>query len=126
MRETRRLRLDRIASSTRNARLTPEVFVGAEVIAEEGYVLAVKILDYKSTYNMVEDPSGRMIPLRAGDVLSPKIDFPEPLLAEVDDFAAAILEGKRPISDARTGLAVVRALEAAQRSLDMAGSPVSL
>jgi hypothetical protein len=70
MRETRRLKLDRIASSTRNARLTPEVFVGAEVIAEEGYILAVRIKDDKSSYNTIEDPSGRMIPLRAGDVLA--------------------------------------------------------
>jgi hypothetical protein len=70
MRETRRLKLDRIASSTKNARLTPEVFVGPEVIAEEGYVLAVRINNDKSTYNTVEDPTGRMIPLRAGDVLA--------------------------------------------------------
>jgi|WetSurMetagenome_2_1015567.scaffolds.fasta_scaffold189483_2 hypothetical protein len=67
---TRRLKLDRIASSTRNARLGPEVFVGPEVIAREGYVLAVRILDDKSSYNTIEDPSGRMIPLRAGDVLA--------------------------------------------------------
>src|SRR6185436_10380784 len=70
MRATRRLRLDRISSSTRNARLGPEVFVGPEVVAEEGYVLAVRILEDKSSYNTVEDPSGRMIPLRAGDVLA--------------------------------------------------------
>jgi hypothetical protein len=70
MRVTRRLKLDRIASSTHNARLGPEVFVGPEVIAEEGYILAVRILEDKSSYNVVEDPSGRMIPLRAGDVLA--------------------------------------------------------
>jgi len=70
MRATRRLRLDRISSSTRNARLGPEVFVGPEVVAEEGYVLAVRILEDKSSYNTVEDPSGRMIPLRAGDLLA--------------------------------------------------------
>ena len=70
MRETRRLKLDRIASSTRNARLTPEVFVGAEVVAEDGYILAVRIQGDNSSYNTVEDPSGRMIPLRAGDVLA--------------------------------------------------------
>lgn len=68
--ETRRLKLDRIASSTRNARLTPEVFVGPEIIAREGYVLAVRIANDKSSYHTVEDPSGRMIPLRAGDVLA--------------------------------------------------------
>jgi len=70
MLKTRRIRLDRIASSTRNARLGPAVIVGPEVIAEEGYVLAVRILADKSAYNTLEDPSGRMIPLRSGDVLA--------------------------------------------------------
>ena len=70
MLETRRIRLDRIASSTKNAHLGPTVIVGPEVIAEEGYVLAVRILEDKSAYNTVEDPSGRMIPLRSGDVLA--------------------------------------------------------
>lgn len=67
---TTRLRLDRIASSTRNARLAPDVIVGDEVIARESYVLAVRILEDKSTYNTVEDLSGRMVSLRAGDVLA--------------------------------------------------------
>jgi hypothetical protein len=67
---TSRLRLDRIASSTRNARLAPDVIVGEDVVAREGYVLAVRILEDKSTYNTVEDLAGRMVSLRAGDVLA--------------------------------------------------------
>jgi hypothetical protein len=67
---TTRLRLDRISSSTRNARLTREVIVGDEINAAAGYVLAVRILEDKSTYNTVEDLSGRMVSLRAGDVLA--------------------------------------------------------
>jgi hypothetical protein len=67
---TTRLRLDRIASSTRNARLVPDVIVGEEIVAREGYVLAVRILEDKSTYNTVEDLSGRMVALRGGDVLA--------------------------------------------------------
>jgi len=70
MLETRRIQLDRVASSTKNARLGLSVIVGPEVVAEEGYVLAVRILTDKSAYNTIEDPSGRMIPLRAGDVLA--------------------------------------------------------
>jgi hypothetical protein len=42
-----------------------EVIVGDEIIAAEGYVLAVRILHDKSTYNTVEDLSGRMVSLRA-------------------------------------------------------------
>ena len=67
---TTRVRLDRIASSTRNAHLSPEVIVGDEIIAAEGYVLAVRILEDKAQYNTVEDLSGRMVSLRAGDVLA--------------------------------------------------------
>jgi hypothetical protein len=68
--KTTRIRLDRISSSTRNAHLSPEVIVGDDIIAEEGYLLAVRILKDKPTYNTVEDVSGRMISLRAGDVLA--------------------------------------------------------
>jgi hypothetical protein len=67
---TTRIRLDRIASSTRNAALAREVIVGDEIVAEEGYVLAVRILEDKSTYNTIEDTTGRMLSLRAGDVLA--------------------------------------------------------
>ncbi len=67
---TTRVRLDRISSSTRNAALSPEVIVGDGIIAAEGYVLAVRILADKATYNTIEDTSGRMLALRAGDALA--------------------------------------------------------
>ena len=67
---TTRVRLDRISSSTRNAALSPEVIVGDEIIAAEGFVIAVRILEDKSTYNTIEDTSGRMLALRAGDALA--------------------------------------------------------
>jgi hypothetical protein len=68
--KTTRIRLDRISSSTRNAHLGAEVIVGDDIVAAEGYVLAVRILQDKSSYNTVEDVSGRMISLRSGDVLA--------------------------------------------------------
>ncbi len=67
---TTRLRLDRIASSTRNARLSPEVIVGDEIIAQEGYVLAVRILTDKSKYDTVEDLAGRLVKVHSGDVMA--------------------------------------------------------
>lgn len=70
MTNTTRVRLDRIASSTRNAHLATDVIVGDEIVAAEGYVLAVRILGDKSTYNTVEDVTGRMVALRSGDVLA--------------------------------------------------------
>lgn len=67
---TSRVRLDRIASSTRNAHLSSEVIVGDDIVAKEGYVLAVRILADKSAYNTIEDLTGRMVALRGGDVLA--------------------------------------------------------
>ncbi|MDZ4674860.1 MAG: hypothetical protein SGI84_10420 [Gemmatimonadota bacterium] len=67
---TTRLRLDRIASSTRNARLSSEVIVGDEIIAQEGYVLAVRILTDKTKYDTVEDLAGRQVKVHSGDTLA--------------------------------------------------------
>lgn len=67
---TTKLRLDRIASATRNARLASEVLLGPEIVASEGYILAVRILGSKPVYNQVEDPTGRLVPLREGDLLA--------------------------------------------------------
>ena len=67
---TSKVRLDRIASSTRNARLRAEVLIGPEVVSEEGRILAVRIGSDKAVYNQVEDPTGRLIRLRSGDVLA--------------------------------------------------------
>jgi len=67
---TSKLRLDRIASSTRNAQLASEVLIGPEIVCEEGRILAVRIAGDKAVYNQVEDPTGRLIRLRAGDVLA--------------------------------------------------------
>lgn len=67
---TTRVKLDRISSSTRNAALSAEVIVGDEIVAAEGYVLAVRILEDKAAYNTIEDTTGRMLALRGGDVLA--------------------------------------------------------
>jgi len=67
---TSRVRVDRVSSSTRNARLSSEVTLGTQITAAEGYILAVRILADKNTYNTVEDVHGRMVPLREGDVLA--------------------------------------------------------
>jgi predicted dehydrogenase len=63
---------------------------------------------------------------RAGDILIPKVAMREPLLAEVEDFAAACRSGRPPLTDARHGADVVRILEAVDRSAAEGGSPVAL
>jgi hypothetical protein len=65
-----RVRLDKIASSTRNVELHRDVVVGAPIPAVAGTVLAVRILDNKATYNKVEDTHGRMMGIQKGDIIA--------------------------------------------------------
>jgi len=90
---TTRVRLDRIASSTRNAHLAGEVIVGNEIVAAEGYVLAVRILEDKASYNTVEDLSGRMVSLRAGDVLAGTLGARRALRGYAGEVPAHIAAG---------------------------------
>lgn len=64
------VKLDRIASSTRNARVSFDAVLDSRVIAREGYVVAVRVLTDKPNYNVVEDVTGRLISLRSGDLLA--------------------------------------------------------
>ena len=48
----------------------------------------------------------------------PKLSTTEPLRIECEHFVRCVREGTRPVSDAVSGLRVVRVLEALQRSLD--------
>jgi hypothetical protein len=90
---TTRVRLDKIASSTRNAGLSDEVILGDEIVAAEGYVLAVRILAEKSSYNTLEDLSGRMVELRAGDVLAGTLGSRRALRGYAGDVPSTISVG---------------------------------
>lgn len=55
---------------------------------------------------------------RAGESFSPHLSNAEPLRVECEHFVECIRGGETPRSDGRSGLRVVRVLEALQRSLD--------
>lgn len=65
-----RIVFDKIASSTRNARVSHEATLSPEIRAVEGSVVAVRVHGTKTVYNQVEDPHGRMIRLDDGDILA--------------------------------------------------------
>jgi hypothetical protein len=62
--------LDKIASVTRACKLKREVRVTDAIPCEEGVVVAVRVLNDKSTYNQLELPSGRMAQVKRGDVVA--------------------------------------------------------
>ncbi len=55
----------------------------------------------------------------------PNISRREPLRVEVEEFGSCVRLGRRPLADARSGLAVVRVLAAAEASMAAGGAPVS-
>ncbi len=63
---------------------------------------------------------------RSGDIVVPRIAAAEPLALQLADFARAIRSGVEPRSSSALGLEVVRAVEAAHRSMELAGDPVEL
>jgi predicted dehydrogenase len=63
---------------------------------------------------------------RAGDIIIPKIDMAEPLLAEMNAFGEACVTGVPPLTDARHGLDVVEVLVALERSALAGGAPVEV
>ncbi len=64
--------------------------------------------------------------LHSGDIRIPKITFTEPLAEECAHFVECVRTRAVPRTDGRAGLAVVAALEAAQRSLATGGDAVDI
>ncbi len=60
--------------------------------------------------------------IRSGDVVIPHFPFREPLQVECEHFVESIRTGKKPLTDGRHGLDVVRVLEATDRSIKAQGA----
>jgi predicted dehydrogenase len=60
---------------------------------------------------------------RSGDILSPRLDTTEPLYLECAHFLECIQTGREPDTSPRTGVEVVRVIQAAERSLRQGGAP---
>jgi predicted dehydrogenase len=60
---------------------------------------------------------------RSGDIVSPRLDPTEPLAIEVAHFLECIRTGREPDASPRSGIEVVRVIEAAERSLRQGGIP---
>jgi len=64
--------------------------------------------------------------VRDGDIISPKIEFSEPLRNQATDFIAAIAQGRRPVADVLVGTQVVQTLKAIEASLRERGKAVEV
>src|SRR3954454_21294118 len=60
---------------------------------------------------------------RSGDILSPRLDTTEPLYIECEHFLQCIRAERVPDASPRSGVDVVRVIQAAERSLRQDGAP---
>jgi hypothetical protein len=86
-------------------------------IHDKGVELPIDSLD--------EDLTQPPLIYRYGDIISPIVEFREPLAVQDQHFVDSILTGTKPNTDGMNGLDVVAVLEAVQMSLDR-GRPVEL
>jgi len=87
-----------------------------------------KLRIYDTSYNHQTDEEKNkiLVDYRTGDVYLPKIQNVEALSGVANDFITSILEGKSPVSNAYSGLRVVKILEAAQKSIKNNGKEIIL
>jgi predicted dehydrogenase len=67
-----------------------------------------------------------LVSYRSGDMVAPALPEQEALQGVVGELLAAIRERRRPLTDGRSGVRVLRILEAASRSLRAGGLPIAL
>jgi len=83
----------------------------------------IRVYDKGATANRAVNSYADAITLREGDISIPYVDSAEPLKLECQHFIDSITSGREPRSDVLDGLAVVRVLEAGQRSIKEGGKP---
>lgn len=84
----------------------------------------VRVYDKGVTANRVGDREAdyqTLVSYRTGDIWAPRLDATEALRYVVAEFLNSIQQDRRPLTDGRAGLRVVRLLEAAQRSMKNGG-----
>jgi len=87
----------------------------------------VKIYDKGITVTETPDDLRKLlISYRTGDLWSPKVNETEALKLEVAHFRNCIDGSEKPITPGERGLAIVRMLEAADKSMQKRGEPIEL
>jgi predicted dehydrogenase len=77
----------------------------------------LRIFDKGVVASASDDPRNPPMSYRYGGIWSPYLPIQEPLRVQDEHFVECVLNGRRPRTDGESGLAVVRILEAATRSM---------
>jgi predicted dehydrogenase len=87
----------------------------------------IKIYDKGVTYSeKKEDVYQMLVQYRSGDMLAPKLDSTEALKLVSKEFVDSINENRKPLTDAESGLKVVKLLQASTESMKNKGKLVKI
>jgi predicted dehydrogenase len=85
-----------------------------------------KVRDERTDMPFVDTFASFRMSVRDGDIVIPKVQMGEPLKAEINHFLECIENNSRPLSAGAEGLAVVKTLEAINRSLAEGGREIKV
>ncbi len=114
--------------------LDPQKVREITVVGTEGMIIyddtsptaKIQIVDKKVSREVI-DSDGRMrVSIHAAGSVVPELEFQEPLLVEAAHFVDCVESGSQPRSDGDSGVRVVRAIEAAERSMAQGGIQIPL
>ncbi len=109
------------------SKLRRTVVVGSEkmLVYEDGAPEPLRVYDHGVVYHDPETFGQYHLSYRTGEIVSPKLDAYEPLVAEMADFLGAVREGRDMTDNLAIAHDVVRITEAADRALGV-DRPVEL
>jgi predicted dehydrogenase len=80
-----------------------------------------QVTETRSKQSFVDNFAEFRASVREGDITIPRIGLGEPLRNECEHFIECIGNGKKPLTDGRSAVAIVRSLEALARSMRSSG-----
>ncbi len=84
----------------------------------------IRVYDKGVSLNSTESAHNLRIQYRAGDMVSPRVDYQEALKVEAQYFIDCINKSESPMNDGISGLRVVKLLETTSRSMKQHGASV--
>ena len=110
------------------SKLRRTVLVGSEkmVVYDDGTAEPIRLFDHGVVYEDPETFGEYHLSYRTGDILSPKLETYEPLVAELEDFVRAIRFGHEPEASPTLARQVVELAQAADESLRRGGVEIEV
>jgi predicted dehydrogenase len=103
-----------------------KMLVWDDLSADEKVKIYDRGVDVKSANGAKNGIHELLVSYRSGDVYIPKLEATEALKAEAQYFVECVEKGQTPFNDGKSGLQVVRLLEAADESIKQGGKRIEL